>query len=165
MKNIHISALIFFAILFVACEKSDNENTPEIPQDLIDKSLNYFDGVVIQENLKIEEGLESWEIKIQNSKGSIVNFCWTVINLSLLKIEGLTGPFDYEIQPERNLINFSTAKTVAMGALKNEAIEKWELEQEEDFIDKWIYTFEFHDDGGSRKVYIDAKSGDILQID
>jgi uncharacterized membrane protein YkoI len=64
-----------------------------------------------------------------------------------------------------NLINFSTAKTFAISALKNDAITKWELEQNENFIDQWVYIFEMDNDGDTQKVYVDATNGDILQID
>ena len=94
-----------------------------------------------------------------------MQFYWVVINEELQKIKGSTGPFDYDIWPERNLINFSTAQKLAMGAIKNDSLNKWELDQDEDFIGKWIYTFEFAVNDGSRIVYIDAKNGDILQID
>lgn len=165
MKNLRISASILFLILSVACEKKDNETDPKIPQDLIDSSLAYFEGTVSQETLEIEDGIETWEIKIKNGNGAIVKFYWAVNNSELQKIEGSTGPFDYDIWPERNLINFSTAQKLAMGAVKNDSLNKWELSTNENFINKWVYSFEFDIDGRTRNVDIDAENGDVLQID
>ena len=165
MKKFFILVFINLVLVFNSCNQSDNESNPEAPEDLLNKSLAYFDGEVIQKKIEIEEGVEVWIITIQNNNGSKVKFYWTVNNGSLVKIEGATGPFDYEIQLGQDLINFSTAQTVAVSAIKNDSIEKWRLKQEEDFIDKWIFTFEFNDDGGAQKVYIDAEVGDILQID
>jgi uncharacterized membrane protein YkoI len=165
MKKFFILVFINLVLVFSACDQSDNESNPEAPEDLLNKSSAYFDGEAIQKIMEIEEGIEAWKITIQNNNGSKVKFYWTVNNGSLVKIEGATGPFNYEIQPGQDLINFSTAQTIASGAVKNDSIKKWELKQEEEFIDKWIYTFEFHDDGGAQKVYIDAEVGDILQID
>ena len=88
MKNLHISAFILFLILSVACEKKDNETNPKIPQDLIDNSLAYFEGTVIQESLEIEDGIETWEIKIENNNGAIVKFYW-VVNNAISLIAGL----------------------------------------------------------------------------
>ena len=164
MRNLFIYIFLITSLLFITCEQKDNENNPEVPQSVIDKSLDYFDGEVIEKKLEEEEGVEAWEIKIQNSNGSVVKFYWTVNREILLKMEGLVGPFDYEIHPESDLINLSTAQTIAIGAVKNNAIEKWVLKQEEDFIDKWVYSFEFNDDGETVKVYIDAEKGDILEI-
>ena len=165
MRNLFISIFLITSLLFITCEQKDNENNPEVPQSVIDKSLDYFDGEVIEKKLEEEEGVEAWEIKIQNSNGSVVKFYWTVNREILLKMEGLVGPFDYDINPESDLINFSTAQTIAIGAVKNNVLEKWVLKQEEDFIDKWIYSFEFNNDNETVKVYIDAEKGDILETD
>jgi uncharacterized membrane protein YkoI len=127
--------------------------------------LFFFDGEVVEKKLELEDGIEAWEIKIQNTDGAVVIFYWTVTPEILLKMQGDIGPFDYDITPGNNLINYSTARTVAIGAVKNDTIKKWELQQEEDFIDIWVYSFEFDDNGDTSKVYIDAESGNILQID
>lgn len=165
MKNLSIPFFLFISLLFISCEQTDNENNPEVPQSIINQSLDFFDGEVIEKKLEEEEGEKVWEIKIQNNDESIVKFYWTVNRETLLKMEGPVGPFDYEIQPGNNLINFSTARTVAIGAVKSNTIEKWQLEQEKEFIDTWVYTFEFDNDGSSLIVYIDAENGNILQID
>lgn len=163
MKSMSVTILLLASIFFATCQQTDIENNPEAPQSLIDKSLEYFDGDVLE---KIqEEDVQAWKIKIQNSNGSIVNFYWTLSGEFLLKMEGLVAPFDYDIHPGNGLIIFSTAKTIAIGSIKNDALIKWELEQEEDFIDQWVYTFDFDDDGNSIKVYIDAQNGNILQVD
>ena len=165
MRSLSISILLFTSLLFASCEQTDNENNPEVPQSLIDRTLDYFDGEVLEKKQEEEEGVKSWKIKIKNSNGSIVNFYWTFVGDFLLKMEGQVAPFEYDIHPGNNLINFSTAKTIAIGAVKNDGLIKWELEQEEDFIGNWIYTFEFDDDGDSISVYIDAENGNILQTD
>lgn len=164
MKNLSKYVFLFVSILFIGCDTT-NETPLEVPQRIIDKSISLFDGEIIEKNLEIEDGIEAWEVKIQNSDGSVVVFYWKVNPEILLKMKGETGPFGYDINPGNNLINFSTARTVAIGAVKNYTIKNWELQQEEDFIDIWVYSFEFDDNGDTSKVYIDAESGNILQID
>jgi uncharacterized membrane protein YkoI len=164
MKNLSKYVFLFASILFIGCDTT-NETPLEVPQTIIDKSISLFDGEIIEKNLEIEDGIEAWEVKIQNSDGSVVVFYWKVNQEILLKMKGETGPFAYDINPGNNLINFSTARTVAIGAVKNDTIKNWELQQEEDFIDIWVYSFEFDDNGDTSKVYIDAESGNILQID
>lgn len=110
-----------------------------------------------------ENGIDAWGIKIENESGAVVKFYWAKNGLTLLKMEGQTGPFDYNIVPGNNLINLSTALTVAKSVVKNENISKWELEQNDDFVGKWVYSFEFDDI--SRTVIIDAENGDILETD
>lgn len=165
MKNLILFISIVIPLVIVSCSKTNDGNNPEVPQSVISKSLNYFNGELIEEKLEEKDGVKAWEIKIQNSNGSIVKFYWSMTNESLLKMEGLVGPFDYDIQPGNDIINLSTALTIALGAVKNDSIIKWELEQEDDFIDKWIYTFEFDVAGSLVSVYIDAENGDILEID
>lgn len=160
MKNLYLSIYLVISLFVISCDSSD-ENNPEVPQDVIDNSLDLFDGEVIEKKLEEEEGSVAWEVKIQNNEGSIVKFYWTINGLALLKIEGQTGPFEYNILPGNNLINFSTAKTVAFAAIKNDALIRWELSQEDEFINTWVYTFEI----GSQKVYIDAENGNVLQTD
>ena len=164
MKKIILALLIATSTITISCDENSTP-IPEVPQSIIDKSLSYFDGEIIEKELEKEDGIEKWEIKIQNDNGSIVKFYWRVNGQNLLKMEGQKGPFDYEIIPGNSLITYSTALTIAKGAVKNDKVTKWALKQDEDFIDKWVYSFEFDDSGDTIKVYIDAENGDILEID
>jgi len=164
MRNISLQFFIVVAALIFSCNEN-LETTNEVPQSVIDKSLVYFEGEVIEKVFDQENRIDAWEIKIQNINGSIVKFYWSVNGIVLIKMEGQNGPFDYEIMPGKNLINFSTAQTIAKGAVKNENITRWELKEDEDFINKWVYSFEFDDMGSTVKVYIDALNGDVLQVD
>jgi len=165
MKNAFLIALVFYGLFLLNSCENKNEDAPEVPQSVVDKSLDLFSGEVIEKKIENEEGIDAWEIKIQNTSGSVVQFYWATSNQSLIKIEGTQEPFDYDLSPGSGLINFSVAKTFAVSAVKNNAVTKWELKQEDDFIDKWVYTFEIDDDGATTKIYIDAENGDVLQID
>ncbi len=165
MKNLALIILVIVGLIINSSCNKESDTTPDIPQQIIDNSTSMFEGSVIEKELDNEEGIEAWEIKIQNTNSSTVKFYWAVSNQALVKIEGDQGPFDYELNPGMNLINFSTAKTFAISALKNDAITKWELEQNDNFLDQWVYIFEMDDDGETVKVYVDATNGDILQID
>jgi len=160
MKNFYQSILLGLLSVLFSCT-SGNEETLQVPQEIIDNSLEFFDGEVLETKMEQEEGLDAWEIKIQNQEGSIVSFYWTVAGSTLFKIDGQTGPFDYDLLPGNNLISFTTAKTPAFAAVKDDTLNRWELAQEDKFINKWVYTFEI----GSQKVFVDAENGDILEID
>lgn len=164
MKKNILALLIATATIAISCDENSTP-IPKVPQSIIDSSLSYFDGEIIEKKTEKEDGIEKWEITIQNDKGSIVKFYWRINGQYLLKMEGQKGPFDYEIMPGNSLIFYSTALTVAKGGVKNDNVQKWALQQDGDFIDKWVYSFEFDDDGDIIKVYIDAESGDILEID
>lgn len=164
MKKIVLTAFALLCISIVSCE-SEEDTIPQVPQGVIDESLDFFEGEVIDKKLEVEEGVEAWQVKIENSEGAIINFFWTLNGLALFKMEGENGPFEYDIWPGNSLINFSSAKTVAIAGVKNDTILTWELQEEDEFSDIWIYTFEFDASGSSQKVYIDALNGNILQID
>lgn len=164
MRKIILPLLISILLANVSCTETSSSN-PETPQEIIDKSLALFNGKVIEQTLGREEGVNSWEIKIANENGAEVKFYWSTNGQILIKMEGLSGPFDYDIMPDNGLINFSTASKFAKGAVKNESIIKWKLKQEEEFIGNWVYTFEFDvKTAGSTNVFIDASNGDILEI-
>lgn len=165
MKNLILSISLALLYVFASCSKTNDDSNPEVPQSAISKSLDYFNGELIEKKFESEEGVNAWELKIQNNKGSIVKIYLSLADESLLKLEGLVGPFDYDIHPGISLINFSTAFTIAVAAAKNNSVLNWELQQEDNFIDKWIYTFELDDAGSSINISIDAENGDILEID
>ncbi len=165
MKNIFLITIIIASLALVSCNETSEDNNPTVPQSVIDNSLNLFDGSVIETGTEEEDGIKSWEIKIQDSEGAIVKFYWDIRTEFLVKIEGQVGPFAYDIAPGNNLINYSTAKTVATGAIKNSSLLRWKLKKESDFINKWVYSFEFDDNNNTIKVYIDAENGDVLEID
>ena len=152
--------LILLTIIWISCENS-SDAIPEVPQDLIDKSLELFDGNVTERESEQENGVDSWEIKIENENGSVVKFYWPKNGQTLIKMEGQTGPFNYNINIGNNLINLRTAQTVAKSAVKNDNVSKWKLEQDDDFIGKWVYSFELDD--VLTTVIIDAENGDILE--
>ena len=158
MRSLYYLSLVVISMM--ACD-STNDTKPQLPQLILDQSLEIFSGTIINSGLEEEEGSEFWEIKIENDEGAIVNFYWTVVGQELRKIEGDQGPFNYDLWPGDRFINFSTAKTVAIGGVKNSNITSWELAQEEEFNDLWVYTFRFD----LQKVYVDAENGNILQID
>jgi uncharacterized membrane protein YkoI len=164
-KFSQIIVLLALLSFLTACSDDSDDSTVAVPQEIISNSLDFFDGTVIEEGLEIENGIEAWEVEIQNSEGAIVIFYWAADNLTLIKIEGDKGPFTYEINPGGGLINFSTARTFAVSAVKNDALVAWELKKEEEFADDWVYEFEIADSMVDKTVYIDAMNGNVLQID
>lgn len=164
MKVSLLGWFICLLLLMSGCNKDQENTTSKVPDTVVQKSLNLFDGSILEKSATVEEGIESWEVKIQNSAGATVAFYWNRQNTNLVKINGSQGPFDYSINADSGLLNFSTAKTLAIGAVKNDQIATWTLQQENMFDDLWTYTF-FFLPPSDRQVYIDAESGDILQID
>jgi len=136
-----------------------------LPDSLIDKSLAIFDGEVQETEIEEEDNTNLWKVKVQNTDGSVLDIYWTVDTENLYKLEGVQGPYDYAVNPGMGLITFGSAKTIAISAVKNDNLIDWELKQNDDFVEKWVYEFDIDDEGVTTTVYVDAENGDVLQID
>ena len=165
MKTLLSAMVLGFLLFNTSCDNNRNGPSPEPPQSVIDQSLDYFDGEVIKKSAEVEDGIEVWEVKIKNDNGAVVKFHFRRSYDSLYEMTGESGPFDYEIVPGNNLINFQAAFTIAKGGVKNDSLTGWRLKKSSKFKDIWVYEFEFDINGKGAKVYVDAASGNILQID
>ena len=152
--------LLVLLLVLIACSDND-DTTVDVPPEIISNSLGFFDGTVTDQGLESENGIEVWEIEIQNPEGAIVRFYWAVDNQTLVKLEGDRGPYTYEINPGGGLINFTTARTFAVSAVKNDSLLAWELKQNEEFANGWVYEFEIADSMDDTTVYIDAVNGNV----
>ncbi|MDZ7605545.1 MAG: PepSY domain-containing protein [Cyclobacteriaceae bacterium] len=164
MRKIVICLFLSVSAFIYSCTNTE-EPALTAPTNIQDKSTDMFAGQVIESKKEMEDGIEVWEVKVQNANGAIVRFYWRVDSGVLYEIDGQEVPFNYEVTPGNGLITYSAAKTQAIAALKNDDLLRWQLEKESDFANKWIYRFEFDDDGSTIRVFVDASTGDVLEID
>lgn len=103
-----------------------------------------------------------WEVKVDMpGDGGIVKFEYFVSNNQLKEIKGLTPSFNYEVEPENGLINYSSAKLIALNAV-NGNITEWKLEF--DLSDNmWQYRFRISS-GKEWEVRINATNGNVVRI-
>lgn len=146
---------------FVSCEEV-NEGNPEVPGNLIIKTKDVFSGSIIESKSDNIDGIDVWRIKIENNKGSIVEFNWSKNRQDLVKLVGETAPFNYNINPGGDLLELNTALTVASSGFRNERLNSWKLEREDAGMGKWIYSFVF--DEISRTVFVNALNGDVVRV-
>ena len=165
MYNKALLLLLTLSMVFVSC--ADNtDSDPETPLGIIESSLAYFEGKIVEKTIEKVNGIDAWKIKIENEIGSILSFYWQIGSLILIQVDGSRGPFNYDLSPGTNLINFSSARTLAMGQVQNTNILNWILRQDIDRNNKYLYVFDFENSSNlSIKIYVDAENGNILQID
>ena len=77
----------------------------------------------------------------------------------MVEIKGTSPSFEYEVQPGMNLIDYSSAKVVALSA-KNGVILEWKLEKDES-DNRWKYRFFISPEW---EIRIDATTGVVLRI-
>lgn len=108
-----------------------------------------------------ERGLAVYEIELLLASGGKLEVVVVKDVFEILEVEGQSGPFDYDIDPQGSFISLSEALLLATDSLGGE-ITRWELELEED--NKWEFEVHIASDAGKFEVEIDAFTGAILDI-
>ena len=146
---------------FVACsEDDDDDNAMQAPDSVITKAKALISGTVTESEPDNEEGVAAWKVDITTAQGAEVEVYCRQDNNTLLRLDGESGPFDYNIDPGNGLIDFNQAKTVA-GGETSEDLVSWRLRMEDKYNDQWVYTLEFT----STKVFINAEDGSVLDVE
>lgn len=151
--------LLLLVVLLFSCEDPLDKQV-EVPGDLISSAQDLFEGDVLEKGATSIDEVDVWKIKLQNSAGSITTFYWRKTYNNLFRIEGEKGPFDYEIKPPFDVVNFSTAKFLAFNQNTNENMASWTFLRSND-VNKWYYRFYLKD--VENPITIDAGSGEIVR--
>ncbi|MDZ7607977.1 MAG: hypothetical protein U5K79_20915 [Cyclobacteriaceae bacterium] len=148
-------------LLLAACEDPFDSANDTIPDSFIKNSTIYFPGEVIETSSAILNGIQLWQVTVENESGAIVNFFWRKSISNLHKIEGTTGPFDYNLKPPFDVINFAAARFLATNNFSIGNITSWSFEPTPKQNMKWYYIFQ--GDGAESKVMLDAGSGSVIR--
>ncbi|GIV46342.1 MAG: hypothetical protein KatS3mg036_1160 [Ignavibacterium sp.] len=167
LRIIFSVVLISSVFLFSAC-KDDSSTAPNFSSgdqtSVLQKTSNMTKSngqVSVVSTTQINNGAH-WEIKVDMpGDGGIVKFEYFVSNNQLREIKGLTPSFNYEVEPENGLINYSAAKQIALNSVNGNIIE-WKLEF--DLSDNmWQYRFRISSDR-EYEVRINATNGNVVRI-
>ena len=151
--------LLMMTMIFVNCS-NDDEGTFQVPESAVNKALALVPGTVTESESEIEDGVAAWKVEITTQQGAEVEVYCRQDNDELLRIDGESGPFDYNIVPGNGLIDFNQAKAIAAGETA-EDLENWQLRPEDKYNNQWVYTLDFDD----TKVYINAVDGTVLDVE
>ena len=160
LKHILFSLFLSGTILLVACQ----ENSTTAPstggqEDVISKTtaMTKDRGSVVS-TVKNDD-TQHWEVRVDMpGDGGIVKFEYQLNSSELREVKGLTPSFEYEIEPGNGFINYSSAKSIALGAVSG-SISEWKLEK--DVSDNyWQYRFYI----SNSEVRINAVNGNIIRI-
>jgi len=160
LKHLLFSLLISTTFLLIACsESSSTAPTSSGQDDVVAKTTAMTKGSGSLVSTIKNDDTQHWEVKIDMpGDGGIVKFEYQLNSNELREVKGLTPTFEYEIEPGNGLINYSNAKSIALGAVNGTIIE-WKLEKDES-DNNWQYRFEI----GSSEVRINASNGNIIRV-
>lgn len=160
LKHILFSFLISGTFLLIACsENSSTAPTSGGQDDVVAKTTAMTKGSGSVVSTIKNDDTQHWEVKIDMpGDGGIVKFEYQLNSNVLREVKGLTPTFEYEIEPGNGLINYSSAKSIALGAVNGSIIE-WKLEKDES-DNNWQFRFEI----GSSEVRINASNGNIIRV-
>lgn len=150
----HHIILIISAIVMFSCENPLESG--DIPGGLLNSSLSLFSGEVQEAGNTRVDGTDLWKVKIKNDSGAVTTFYWRKTFNNIHSIVGEQGPFDYELRPPLDVINFSTARFLAFNQSSFEPLETWSFFRNQT-DSKWYYQFNVSD--GILPITIDAASG------
>lgn len=146
-------------LLLISCE-NPLENQEDVPADLIETTLNIFDGEIIEQGSSKLDDISVWKVKIRNSSDAITSFYWRKPYYNIFKIVGEKGPFDYNLNPPLDVISLNTAKFLAINQNTNDALNYWEFTRSSGEMN-WYYRFYIKDK--SFPISVDAGSGEIIR--
>lgn len=160
LKHILFSLFLSGTILLVACQ----ENSTTAPstggqEDVIAKTTAMTKGSGSVVSTVKNDDTQHWEVRVDMpGDGGIVKFEYQLNSNELREVKGLSSSFEYEIEPGNGLINYSNAKSIALGAISG-SISEWKLEK--DVSDNnWQYRFYI----SNSEVRINAVNGNIIRI-
>jgi len=161
---------LFIAALLITSITSCGDNNSDIDkakEKAMEKASKSFHGEAVETTREQDDG--QWVIKVLmlNEKLASVEFEYLENDISLIEVSGKKGPFDYNVIHDNGLIDFLQAKESAVNevgnSMEDDKIDDWSLEEDDDFGNKWVYDFDF--DSPDKDVYIDAKTGKVLDSD
>lgn len=147
--------------LFFACEENGEMVGGEVPGNLISSSVELFNGQVTESGLATMDGFNVWKVTVENSEEAIVTFYWRTNFGNLHRIDGVRGPFNYELNPPQGVINFSTARFLVQNNNSINQIERWEFVRDDVEPLNWYYIFYSSDP--DLEIVIDAANGEMIR--
>lgn len=160
LKHILFSLFLSGTIFLAACSENSTTAPSTGGQDnVISKTTTMTKGSGSVLSTIKNDDTQHWEVRVDMpGDGGIVKFEYQLNSNELSEVKGLSSSFEYEIEPGNGLINYSSAKSIALGAV-SDSISEWKLEK--DLSDNnWQYRFQI----GSSEVRINAANGNIIRV-
>ena len=162
-KSFSIAAFIVFAISLSACKNEISQPQPMMDDSrAVQKTLNSVQSTLVSVNRINTNQYGIWEVKVVTSSGALIKFEYFESTGNIREIHGLTGPFDYTLDPENGLMLYQDVRVIALTA-KPGSITSWKLEKDES-DNRWEYRFFISAIDGNWELRINAATGQLLRV-
>ncbi len=171
MKKITVLSALALAFLLAAC--SENSVDP-VQTGVLSKSeiMQIASETVPASEAPVsieveQEGRDEYEVFITLKNGALIKYTYTSAG-QLKEVEGLRGPFDYELYIEKDFVSYSSARKTSFDAVGGnsepgtEYVITWKLDKASDFS-RPKYKFDIQSDR-MYEVLLDAASGKVIRI-
>ena len=162
-KGVLLIPFLVSLLAFTACKDEVTAPTNQMSeQQSVQKSLSS-----VQSNLVSVTRIKSnddglWEVKVLTPSGALIKFEYFEMTGNIREIHGLSGPFDYSLNPGNDLLLYQNVRVIALNA-KSGNITSWKLEKDES-DNRWEYRFFITADDGNWEIRISAVDGQVLRI-
>ena len=162
-RNVLLVPFLASMLVFVACKDEVSAPTSQMSeQQLVQKSLASVKSnlVSVQRIKSSDDGL--WEVKVRTPEGALIKFEYFESTTQIREIHGLSGPFNYDLNPGNELLLYQDMRVIALNA-KPGSITSWKLEKDES-DNRWEYRFFITADNSNWELRISAFDGQVLRI-
>gem|GEM_PF-2372906 len=145
----------------------DEEANVDLPANVLDFAMGLFKGTVSHSEFHEGDMHNYWKAYIENEAGSVVKIKIIDDPLSLYKIGGEHGPFDYEIVPGMELLSLQTVLEDVFRETEGGDLTEWALEQDDNDAGEvfWVYQFHVKRELVDYEIKMNAATGEFLKFE
>lgn len=156
-------AAILILLVFSACKEEVNSPSAQMNEQMaVQKSLASVQGSLTSVTKIKSNDDDLWEVKVTTSTGALIKFEYFENTGLIREIHGMSGPFDYDLDPGNGLLLYQDIRVIALNT-KSGNITSWKLEKDES-DNRWEYRFFITANDGNWELRIDASNGQVLRI-
>jgi uncharacterized membrane protein YkoI len=166
MKKLVILSALFLALILSACSENSVApvgNTSVDEQFVLQKTKSMVLGSSYKVNLMDKDYPKvQWEVIVEMPNGALVKYHY-FSDGNIREIEGLTGPFEYELKVGDGYVAYSYARKSALKGVDGK-IYNWKFGQDESEGRTLQFRFFIEKDGKKFEVRLNGVTGDIIRI-
>lgn len=146
-------------------EHGDDHNDHTVPTDNLTAFVaEIVDGTIVHSERHEMNGKVFWEVYVKNQAGAVIKVELKDEPLTLMKIEGEVGPFDYNVEPGGDVLDFTAILEIVFSEATG-VVTEWRLDYEvENGEPRWRYEFRVQGEGVRYEMKINGITGEFIDF-